>query len=207
MTKLAFVDTETTGLDPNHHQIWELAIITESDDDPPTEYAWQLPVDLSRADPSGLRVGRFYERRWPIAGLSGIAKLHQVLWNGKEKWESAGLPVGYTAETVATLLDGAHMVGAVPSFDASFLGPWLRAHGQCPTFHYHLVDVEALAAGWLAGRISTHPDWRDPDDVHSPPWNSGDLSRAVGVDPEDFDRHTALGDARWARAIYKAVVG
>ena len=28
-----------------------------------------------------------------------------------------------------------------------------------------------------------------------------------GVDPDDFDRHTALGDARWAKAIYEAVMG
>lgn len=32
-------------------------------------------------------------------------------------------------------------------------------------------------------------------------------NRAVGVDPDDFDRHTALGDARWARAIYDAITG
>ncbi len=39
-----------------------------------------------------------------------------------------------------------------------------------------------------------------------PPWDSNKLSLAVGVDPDDFDRHTALGDARWAKAIYERVI-
>lgn len=190
MTRLAFVDTETTGLDPERHQVWELAIILR-DGDEDQEYAWQLPVDLSCADPTGLRIGRFYERRNVLPGSAPVAQRHMVLWPSREEWTGAGLPLSHTAETVARLLDGAHMVGAVPSFDAAFLTRWLRAHGQAPTWHYHLVDVEALAAG----RMQT-----------SPPWNSTDLSLSVGVEPEDFDRHTALGDARWARAIYDAVI-
>lgn len=189
---VVFVDTETTGLDPERHQIWELAIIMGEGD----EYAWQLPVDLSRADPNGLRVGRFYERRAKIGKTSNVATLHRVQWPRpgtiEPKWDAVGLPVAATAATVARLLDGNHVVGAVPSFDAAFLGPWLRAHGHAATWHYHLVDVEALAAGQLQAE---------------PPWNSQDLSRGVGVDPKGFDRHTALGDARWAKAIYEAVIG
>lgn len=31
--------------------------------------------------------------------------------------------------------------------------------------------------------------------------------RAVGVDPDRFEKHTAIGDARWAKACYEAVMG
>jgi hypothetical protein len=31
------------------------------------------------------------------------------------------------------------------------------------------------------------------------------LSRALGVDPDAYDRHTALGDARWVRAQYDTI--
>ena len=40
------------------------------------------------------------------------------------------------------------------------------------------------------------------------PWRSDDLSAALGVEavsPEE--RHTAMGDALWAKRIYDRVVG
>lgn len=80
----------------------------------------------------------------------------------------------------------AHIVGAVPNFDTERIAyqfdisPW----------HYHLIDVEALVAGKLG---------------IEPPWDSDELAEAVGV--VDWEgRHTALGDARWAKAIYDAVM-
>ena len=59
-------------------------------------------------------------------------------------------------------------------------------------WHYHLVDVEALAAGKLG---------------IAPPWKSDELSAALGVTITEDDRHTALGDAKWAMRIYDAVMG
>jgi hypothetical protein len=54
---LAFIDTETTGLDPDRHEIWEIALIVDDQ-----EYQWFLPVDLGKADPIALNIGRFHER-------------------------------------------------------------------------------------------------------------------------------------------------
>ena len=48
--RLAFVDCETTGVDPERHEMWELAIVTVApwdDDHEPGEWTWQLPVDLA----------------------------------------------------------------------------------------------------------------------------------------------------------------
>lgn len=217
MTEIAFVDCETTGLDPDRHEIWELAII-KADHDPDvgvvneTEYVWQFPVDLSVADPMALRIGRFYERRSKVRPSGDVAALCRIAYpSTPAKWDSTSRIEA--AELIARLLDGRHMVGAVPSFDAKFLERFLRRHGHCPTWHYHLVDVEALAAGWLAG---AKPDWLAADvkesqeyaaDTARPPWKSDDLTRAVGVEITEDDRHTALGDARWAMATYKAVLG
>lgn len=188
---LAFVDCETTGLDPDRHEIWELAVVSEKGD-----LHAHLPVDLRRADPTGLRVGRFYDRYEFQAINYGTAygTMHR-----NHQWDE--IPPGRLAWEVARRLDGHHMVGAVPNFDAEFIARWLRAHGQAPTWHYHLIDVEALAVGWLHGA--------DPSAVgkvyRRNSWDSNILSRAVGVDPDEFDRHTALGDARWAKALYEAV--
>ena len=38
------------------------------------------------------------------------------------------------------------------------------------------------------------------------PWNSDTLSNAVNVDPERFDRHTAMGDVRWVMAQYDRIM-
>jgi hypothetical protein len=180
MTKLAFVDTETTGLHPDYHQIWEVALLLE-DQGTTTEHVWQLPVDLGRADPMALGIGRFHERRTVAEALSAPSTF---------------------AREFSHLTAGAHLVGAVISFDEERLRRLLRREHQCPMWHYHLIDVEALAAGWIAATNGTHGTL-----AGRLPWKSDYLSQVVGVNPDDFDRHSALGDARWARAIYQAVMG
>lgn len=164
---VVFVDVETTGLDPERAEVWEIALIAEDG----AEHLWYLrPDSLDGASPDALRVSRYYERtnivRWdePVA----------VAWK------------------VAQLTEGRHLVGAVPSFDAAFLARLLRRHDLVPAWHYRLVDVEALAAGRLQV---------------PPPWDVAELSRRLGVSDDAESRHTALGDARWARDLYRAVLG
>lgn len=161
---VVFVDTETTGLDPKRHQIWEVALIDATG----VEHEWQLAVDLSRADAHALKLSDFHARR-----SNSLAR-----------------PSTFVDE-FERLTRGHHLAGAVVSFDEERLRRLLRAHGQCPMWHYHIVDVEALAAGKLG---------------LAPPWDSDHLSSLVGVDPAQFSRHSALGDARWAKAVYDAVV-
>lgn len=169
---VCFVDCETTGLDPERHEIWEVGLIVDG-----TQKAWMLPVEMALADPMALAVGGFHQRH-----QSGLASPTNTM------------PPTHTrlfAQSFGRLTYGRHLVGAVVSFDAAFLTKLLRAEGVLPAWHYHLVDVEALVAG-MYGIV--------------PPWDSESLSRLVGVDPSAFERHTALGDARWAQAMYDAVM-
>lgn len=173
MTKIAFVDTETTGLDPDLHEIWEVAVVVVSDDDAGRRtwldrQSWQLPVDLGRAESMALTVGNFHERR------------AQELWPTRE----------FAAE-FAAITRGAHLAGMVVSFDEERLRKLLRSNGACPEWHYHLIDVENIAAGHLKMR---------------PPYKSEELSLALGVDPATYDRHTAMGDVEWSIAIYDTVM-
>lgn len=165
-----FVDVETTGLEPDRHEIWEIALIEEDG----TEHEWRLePQHMRQASPDALRITGFYDRV-AAAGEDGF-------FSGTSRpriaWE------------VARLTAGRHLVGAVPSFDARFLADFLRSEGHVEAWHYHLVDVEALAAGRLG---------------IAPPWDPGALAEQVGVTGLG-GKHTALGDARWAKAIYEAV--
>jgi hypothetical protein len=191
---LCFIDTETTGVHPGR-RAWEVAIIRRDPGGYEEEWLAQVEdVDLSVADPFGLKIGGFYDRHWHYR-LSGTP-------------DGEILSEEDVAGKVEYLTRGAHLVGAVPNFDAEVFADMLRRHKLAPAWHYHLVDVEALAVGYLHGR---HSDVILPDEDYariSPPWKSDDLSRAVGVEPAtDDERHTALGDARWAMRLYDAITG
>lgn len=190
MAAIAFVDTETTGVHPGR-KAWEVAIIRRGADGKEQTGHYMLPVDLSEADPFGLKIGGFYDRHPQGQNIAGKIPFVQTMpaLNEAARW-------------IARLTHGAHLVGAVPNFDSEVLDKLLRSQGLIPGWHYHLIDVEALAVGYLAGRR--------PFDRNEPvalPWKSDDLSRACGVEPPTEDeRHTAMGDARWAQRWYDAIV-
>lgn len=165
---VAFVDVETTGLNPHFHEVWEIGLIVDE-----VEYEWQLAVDLRKADPAALRVGRFYERRGSVDDPTLVAR------------------------AIAGLTANRHLAGMNPAFDAAFLSKFLHVNGYKDAWEYHLIDCEALMIGYLRGKGS----------IVIPPWNSSDLSSEIGVAAAAFDRHTALGDAQWAKAVYERVMG
>ena len=185
MTRIVFLDTETTSL-RHDRRAWEVGLITRSEDGTlDKEHQWFIDLrdlDLGNADLFSLNIGRFHERH-PQVG--GIAKTNGVMREDE------------AMRRIEQLTRGAHLVGAVPNFDAEVLGARMREHGICPSWHYHLCCVENLAVGYLAAR----------GEPVAPPWSSDDLSTKIGVSVESDDRHTALGDARWAMRIYDAVTG
>lgn len=205
--RLIFLDTETTGLQPHHHELWEIGLIerrTITHADQPTqvvdtEHVFTLKPDLTKADPAALRISRFYERTADLAppsfGLTSgtTTTINVVIGDAsptpRRTWSNALA----TAEQVARLLDGAHLIGVNPTFDAAFLQRWLFKHGHAGTWNYHLVDVRALALGWLAG-------YGDPQDIDI---STDGLVHAMGLDPLP-GRHTAIGDARLTRMLYDA---
>jgi len=171
-TKVAFGDSETLGLNPHLHPIWELAIILPDTGD---EHIWQVrptPTEVSAADPIAVRI-------------SGFDKRYD---------DAAALRKGETVDRFSELLRGRHIVGAVPSFDEERLRlMYLSVHGMHDRFpwHYRLVDVES---GMLA-KLGVGPG-QEPDA----------LAALLGVTVHP-DKHSALGDARWVRAVFEALVG
>ena len=186
MTPLAFVDCETTGVHPGR-RAWEIAVIRRDDAGERRLHLQVRDVDLSNADPMGLKVGGFYERHTQYGYSDGTRAMSE----------------GLVAESLERFTRGAHLVGVVPSFDAETFDDMLRRHGRIPAWHYHLIDVEAMAVGWLAGKYAatglTLP--------LTPPWKSDELSRACGIEPPpEAQRHTAMGDAEWAMRWYDALL-
>jgi DNA polymerase III epsilon subunit-like protein len=187
---LCFIDTETTSLRPDR-RAWEIGIIRRNADGTEEQQHWFIDadsLDLGNADLMSLKIGRFYERHPQMdTGISGEAfEEPEAMW------------------AVESFTRGAHLVGAVVSFDAEVLSARMRANGICPSWHYHLIDVEALVVGYLA---RTHHVKTGKHQLITPPWKSDDLSAELGITVSDEDRHTALGDARWAMRIYDTVMG
>lgn len=178
---LCFLDTETTSLRPDR-QAWEAAFIRRNGDGTETIEHFMLPVDLSTADASALRIGRFYDRHPTGQRLS-----HPTGW----KTQGSVKPLAQAATSIARITHGAQLVGAVTNFDAEVLERLLRDQGLTAGWSYRLVCVETLASGHLRRNV-------------------GGLDRcaeALGLDPLPAnERHTALGDAQLAKAIYDRVM-
>lgn len=176
---IVFLDTETTSL-RHDRRVWDIGLIRRADDGTEVEYQWFIDcddLDLGNADLMSLKIGRFYERH-PGA-----------VDDGRELDVKEEVDVMCFVETITR---GATIVGAVPWFDTDVLGQRMRANGECPSWHYHLVDVETLAAGRLQ---------------KPPPWGFDDLLAEYGLVYDEADRHTALGDARMVRDLYDKVLG
>lgn len=216
MTPIVFLDTETTSLRPDR-KAWEVAMIRR-DDDGERETQFYVDVTLEEADPVSLRIGGYYDRHPLGKATSGLGECEEPTFTtGDPLVLGSFLEEVAAARVVAAWTHGAHLVGAVPAFDAEVLARLLRDNWLCPGWHYHLIDVETLAVGWLARKFGEDAKIAAvPDAVavqmkraeFEPPWDSETLSLALGVEPPDEDeRHTALGDARWAARIYDQVLG
>ncbi|MFG2046160.1 hypothetical protein ACGFIW_01850 [Micromonospora sp. NPDC048935] len=181
-----WLDTETTGLD-FYRRPWEIALIVRRPGQPDIEHQWFIhpaDLDLKNADPDSLKFGRFYERHPHGPALAA----------GADPWDVPRLDWVYrildVLPQIAELTSGRAIIhGSNPSFDTDMLARSLGELGMTPPWHYHSEDVPGVARGWLLGRGLPAPR------------KSDDISRACGIDPQAYDRHSALGDCRWLRDL------
>ncbi|BBC35220.1 hypothetical protein SGFS_065140 [Streptomyces graminofaciens] len=205
MTPIAFVDCETTHLDAELGDAWEIAVILRAlDDNQPTdtEYVWQIRPNLATADPESLKIGRYLER-------FAVPVPAEAAWTGYEDGPILPMTRAAVVGALMNVLGGAILVGSNPGFDDRFLRKLLSPGSS--QWHYRPVDIATLAAGRKLGmaemvrRMGGKPL---PSDEVRFPFSSRDLSRWTGVEPPGGDvAHTALGDARWARDVFDAVTG
>ncbi|MFY1595456.1 hypothetical protein [Micromonospora sp. WMMD737] len=195
---LVWLDCETTRLDESRRP-WEVAAIIRQPGHRDVEYHWFvdiLDIDLTHANPVSLDIGRFWERhpqaRWVTRTGDRVHLVHDVPGILPE-------PDGVYRESlmlteVAELTAGQAVIcGSNPAFDTGTLAPRMAHWDIEPGWHYHPEDVPGMARGWLLAQGCAAPR------------KSDEIARACGLDPDWYDRHTALGDCRLFRDLHRIV--
>lgn len=179
--RLAFLDTETTGLDPQQHRVIELALVITSpwpEMRTEVDYVQKLKIpaaDIAAANPKALEVNGYTAERWQYATESNIA-----FW-----------------ARIHGLLQGATLVCQNFAFDSSFVAaelaryklrpPWDRRHVELYSY-CHLIADELDVKDAQTGRRT---------------WNLQSVYRAMGL-PE-LPEHEAHPDVQRTMAIYRYV--
>lgn len=176
---LAFIDLETTGLNPDRHEIIELGCVIckqtpVSGRGPKLDIIEELeykikPEHIETAEPEALRVNGYNSGDWLFA-----ADLSQALKALTEK------------------ADGAIMVAQNVTFDWPFLHRAFQKTGVPNRMHGIRLDIMSMALAHLYHK----------EEVQR--FNLGALSQHFGIKNENY--HTALNDAKVACEIFQKLV-
>jgi DNA polymerase III epsilon subunit-like protein len=145
MSKIVFLDLETTGLNPFDNEILEVAMIVREDGAPDKEIDFSLKIDLRKASERALKVNQYHTRRSQL--------------------EDKQVTRAKAVALLTVYLDGAIVVGNNVQFDLRFIENYLdgSAAETATPWHYHPVDLKALVAGrfglgeppWSTGEIAS----------------------------------------------------
>lgn len=125
----AFLDIETTGLNPFWHDVLEVAYVREFANGDTRETHFSLDFDMERADEDALKINRYYSRKAELAAIK--------------------IQPASAAQRMLVELQDCIIVGANPAFDATFLRYFIWKNRMAePTWHYRLIDLNTLGTGW-----------------------------------------------------------
>ena len=190
-----FIDTETTGLEPDA-DIWEFAGIRR--DPSGSEERLHLLIEHGAACsrlPEPFRSD--HAARFPHLGAV-------TQWYAAQEIREFVTPNNGDPKPI--------WVGSAPDFDAQRIDRLIDiqtgdARRWWPSWDHQLVGIVPLMLGYLAAKNAPLPGLLGPVETPMPEHKSEALSRAIGVNPDGFDRHTALGDVLWTQAIYDRIMG
>ena len=185
---LAFIDIETTGLNPDKHEIIEIGCVLvkqERDKEglPQAQsrgaFSFEIieefelkvkPERIEDAEPEALRINKYDPGAWIFA---------------------------YTLEEAMKILSDktkdSIMVAHNIAFDFSFINKAFQTTGVENKMHYHKLDTLSMAFAKLHNK----------DDVDR--FSLASLGKYFGI--ENKQAHTALSDARAAFEVYKKLMG
>ena len=176
---LAFIDVETTGLDPEKHELIEIGCVL----------AKQIPVEGK-----GSRLELIDEFEFKIFPEHlEDSDPESLMINGytAERWANA-IPLKEAMEQFSEKVRGASFVAHNVSFDLAFIDKAFKKTGVKNLMHYHKIDTISLAFAIL---------------YHNPEvekFSLRFLCEYFGITNENA--HTALSDARATFEVYKRLL-
>lgn len=185
MPDLLFLDTETLGLDP-YAPVWELAALRRAEateENGWTEEETTVQMLVQHTDAA----------KW-LATLPEQFRADYV-----NRYDpDAAVPISEAVDTLMEFAKGRPLlIGSNPGFDSERIRrQWLEPIGVDAPWYYHLEDIASIVKGFLAARKA----------LDFTMVKSDDMSRAIGVNPDDYDRHTAMGDVLWTRDQWDVVM-
>ncbi len=178
---LAFIDLETTGLDPEKHEIIEIGcLIARQVAQPDGKQGAKVeviedfeikvkPIHLETSEPEALRINGYNDADWLFA-----VDLKKAL------------------EMLAEKTKDCIMVGLNVAFDWSFLEKAFAETGVENKMHFHKLEVMSMAFAKL---------YNDP---RAEKFSLRALAEYYGI--ENPKAHTALADIRTTFEVYKKIL-
>jgi DNA polymerase-3 subunit epsilon len=177
--RLAFVDTETTGLSPQKHEIIEIACVLAEQVDRPgrgpelkfiEEFEIKVkPLRIQDAEPEALRINGYNETDWLFA-----VDLKNAL------------------ELLSKKAEGAIMVSHNMAFDFAFLDKAFQDTGVKNLMHYQKMDTISIAFAKLY------------DKAEHDKYSLRYLCEIFNIKNEKA--HTALSDTKALFEVYKKLM-
>lgn len=200
-SRVIFLDTETTGLDIERHEVWEFGAVVYSnpdvlDSEDPIEVnlVWE-PTWLEYADPNAIKVNRYYQRTHEMT--QSTEPLDTSGYGFSDPYEAA--------KYIAYLCENAIVIGNNPGFDEMFLTKLCREQSQVFANFHRKHNVSDIAYGMLTAEhayLNRHGgDLERIDaiaDALTLPVSTSKLLDLAGC-PKNTGTHTAIGDARHVR--------
>ena len=199
---LAFVDTETTGLDTLENEIIELAFILESQGGsdgwwPSDRWVWKLEALAMLGEPHSHFVhneGSLLEFATRIKPQR-IETAHPIALevNGytEEGWKHMPRFDATFAEVLVGVLRNVVFIAHNVSFDHEFISRSCHRASISPKFGYHKIDTVTLAFEHLRGATDS--------------LSLDHICPILGVTNENA--HTALADVQRCREVYYKLLG
>ena len=206
MALLLFNDNETTGLDFINDEVWQVHFLAARTGETRAfdSFTRLITHDTEKMKKLPEKFQKIHSDIWSNPDYTGLVRTPFATMKEFLEWR----------ESIANEGEKAHFIAANPTFDSIMLmnNQIIPFSVFYQIFDYHLIDIEALALGWLRHQ-ELNLSWSVPSvEALTPresflPFKSDDLSKALGIYNEDAHKHDAISDVDWLVAMWKAMNG